>query len=514
MAAIRQSLVQCPDQDDAVGAGVVDRQENVVQSEEKGLANMPRKTVYDAVVVGSGPNGLAAAITLARAGRSVLVLEAKSTVGGGMRSAALTLPGFVHDVCSSIHPLGLASPFFKSLALSSFGVEWIHSPVAVAHPLDDGTAVLLERSLDAIADSLEADRSRYLRHFRPLVAGWDDLVADVLGPFRIPQHPFLFARFGMQAGRSIHHFIANGFRTPRARAFLTGLSAHSIMPTRNPGGAAYGLLLGAAGHAVGWPVARGGSHRIAEAMEQCFVASGGEVQTETPVRSLDELPRSRSVLLDVTPHQLVKIAGSRLPTRYRRSLSDFRYGPGVFKLDWALDGPIPWKAAGCGSAATVHLGGTSEEIAAAEDGIWQGQHAEKPFVILGQQSLFDRSLVPAGKQSAWAYCHVPNGSTVDMTDRIEAQVERFAPGFRRLIIGRHTMNTHDMETYNPNYIGGDIAGGRQQPFAILFRPLGRWQPYTTPARGLYLCSASMPPGAGVHGMCGYYAARRVIRDGL
>jgi phytoene dehydrogenase-like protein len=493
---------------------VVDRQEDVAPPAGKDVVSMPRKAVYDVVVVGSGPNGLAAAITLARAGRSVLVLEAKSTVGGGMRSAALTLPGFLHDVCSSIHPLGLASPFFKTLDLAAFGVEWIHSPVAVAHPLDDGTAVLLERSIDATADSLEADRDSYIGHFRPLVAGWDDLVADVLGPFRIPQHPFLFARFGLQAGRSIHHFIASGFRTPRARAFLAGLSAHSIMPSRSPGGAAYGLLLGAAGHAVGWPVARGGSRRIAGAMEQCLVAAGGEVQTDTAIRSLDELPRSRTMLLDVTPHQMADIAGSRLPARYRRSLSAFRYGPGVFKVDWALDGPIPWKAAGCDNAATVHLGGTSEEIAAAEDGIWRGEHAERPFVILGQQSLFDRSLVPAGKQSAWAYCHVPNGSTIDMTDRIEKQVERFAPGFQRLIIGRHTLNTRDMETYNPNYVGGDIAGGRQHPFNILFRPLGRWRPYTTPTRGLYLCSASMPPGAGVHGMCGYYAARRVIRDGL
>ncbi len=475
---------------------------------------MPRKAVYDVVVVGSGPNGLAAAITLARAGRSVLVLEAKSDTGGGMRSAALTLPGFLHDVCSSIHPLGFASPFFRSLNLPALGVEWIHAPAAVAHPLDDGTAVLLERSLDATAANLASDRGSYLRHFRPLVTGWDDLVNDVLGPFRFPQHPFLFARFGLQAIRSIRHFIDASYRTPRARAFLAGISAHSIMPTRSPGGAAYALLLGAAGHAVGWPVAKGGSLSIARALERCLVEAGGEVQTATAVRSLDELPRSHSVLLDVTPRQFAEIAGSRLPARYQRSLSNYPYGPGVYKVDWALDGPIPWKAAGCARAATVHLGGTCEEVAAAEDGIWRGEHAEKPFVILGQQSLFDPTLAPPGKQSAWAYCHVPNGSTLDMTDRIEAQVERFAPGFRSMVLGRHTMNTRDMEIYNSNYVGGDIAGGRQQPFRILFRPLGRWQPYSTPVRGLYLCSASMPPGAGVHGMCGYYAARRVIRDGL
>jgi phytoene dehydrogenase-like protein len=493
---------------------VVDRQEDVAPSDGQGIVQVPGKVSCDAVVVGSGPNGLAAAITLARAGRSVLVLEAKSTVGGGMRSAALTLPGFLHDVCSSIHPLGLASPFFKTLDLPSLGVEWVHSPAAVAHPLDDGTAVLLERSITATADSLGRDGLSYLKNVGPLVAGWDDLVDDVLGPFRFPHHPWLYGRFGLVAGRSIHHFITAGFRTVRARAFLAGLSAHSIMPSASPGGAAYGPLLAAAGHAVGWPVAGGGSHRLAEALKQCLVDSGGEFQTDTPVRSLDELPQARAVLLDVTPHQLGAIAGSRLPPRYRQYLIDYRYGPGVYKIDWALDAPIPWTASGCSRAATVHLGGTFEEIAEAEDGVWLGKHPDRPFVILGQQSLFDPGLAPAGKQSAWAYCHVPNGSTIDMSARIEAQVERFAPGFRRLILARHVMNTHDMETYNPNYVGGDIAGGRQQPFRMLFRPVGRWQPYTTPLPGVYLCSSSMPPGPGVHGMCGYYAARRVIRDGL
>jgi len=493
---------------------VVDRQEDVAPSDGKGIVNVPLKVFYDAVVVGSGPNGLAAAITLARAGRSVLVLEAKSTVGGGMRSAAFTLPGFLHDVCSSIHPLGLASPFFKSLDLPSLGVDWVHSPAATAHPLDDGTAVLLERSMETTADSLGPDGRNYLKNIGPLVAGWDDLVEDVLGPFRFPHHPWLYGRFGVVAGRSIHRFITANFRTVQARAFLAGLSAHSIMPTGSPGGAAYGLLLAAAGHAVGWPVVSGGSRRIAEALKKCLVDSGGEVQTDTIVHSLDELPRSRSVLLDVTPHQLAEIAGRQFPARYRQYLVNYRYGPGVYKLDWAMDGPIPWKTSSCSRAATVHLGGTFEEIAEAEDAVWRGEHPDRPFVILGQQSLFDRSLAPTGKQSAWAYCHVPNGSGVDVSSRIEAQVERFAPGFRSRILARHVMTTHDMEAYNPNYVGGDIAGGRQEPFRILFRPLGHWRPYATPARGVYVCSASMPPGAGVHGMCGHYAARRVIRDGL
>ncbi len=475
---------------------------------------MPRNAVYDAVIVGSGPNGLAAAITLARAGRSVLVMEAKSSIGGGMRSAALTLPGFLHDVCSSIHPLALASPFFKSLDLPSLGVEWIHSPAAVAHPLDGGTAVLLERSLETTAESLGPDRRNYLKRIGLLVAGWNDLVDNVLGPLRLPHNPLLYARFGAQAGRSINHFISTNFGTQGARALFAGLSAHSIMPTGSPGGAAYGLLLAAAGHAVGWPVASGGSHRIAEALSKCLVDLGGEVQTDTVIRSLADLPRSRLVLLDVTPHQLAQIAGRRLPAGYRRYLADYRYGLGVYKIDWALDRPIPWRASACGRAATVHLGGTFEEIAEAESAVWRGEHPEKPFVILGQQSLFDRSLAPAGKHSAWAYCHVPNGSEVDMSAHIEGQVERFAPGFRSLVLARHVMDTHVMEAYNANYVGGDIAGGRQQPFGMLLRPLGRWRPYTTPALGVYVCSASTPPGPGVHGMCGYYAARRAIRDGF
>lgn len=467
---------------------------------------------YDAVVVGSGPNGFAGAITLARSGCSVLMIEAKDIVGGGSRSSELTLPGFVHDICSAIHPLGIASPFFRSLDLASRGLEWIHPPAALAHPLDDGTAVLLERSIDTTAEMLGSDAGSYLKLMKPIASNWDKLIEEVLSPLHFPRHPLALGTFGLKARQSIDHLVRSQFKATRARALLAGIAAHSIMPMDRAGSAAFGLILGAAGHVVGWPMVKGGSQSIAEALKRYLIALGGEIRTGVKVDSLDELPKARVVLLDVTPRQLASIAGDRLPQDYRRRLLEYRYGPGVFKMDWALGGPIPWTAAACLKAATVHVGGTFEEIADAENAIWNGKHPDNPLVILAQQSLFDPTRAPDSKQTAWAYCHVPNGSTVDMSKRIEAQIERFAPGFRQRILARSIMNTEAIEAYNPNYVGGDIAGGVQSLFQMMLRPLGKWRAYGTPVKGIYLCSSSMPPGAGVHGMCGYYAARRALRE--
>ncbi|MDD5094800.1 MAG: NAD(P)/FAD-dependent oxidoreductase [Dehalococcoidia bacterium] len=473
---------------------------------------MPNRLEYDAVVVGSGPNGLAAAITLARSGRSVLVVEAKDKIGGGMRSSELTLPGFVHDVCSAVHPMGVASPFFRSLDLASHGLEWVHSPASLAHPLDDGAAVLLEHSVDATAQTLGTDAKRYSRLMKPLAENWDKLLDDALGPLHFPRHPLVLNRFGSLAGESVDYFVQSRFKSERARVLFAGVAAHSILPTDRGWGAAFGLMLCAAGHSTGWPIAKGGSQSIGDALVRCLVALGGEVSTGIEVRSLRDLPKSKAILLDVTPRQLAAIAGDQLPPSYRERLVEHSHGPGVFKMDWALSGPIPWKDSQCLKAATVHVGGAFKEIATAENAVWKGEHPEKPLVILAQPSLFDPTRVPDGKQSAWAYCHVPNGSTFDMSPRIEAQIEHFAPGFRDLILAKKVMNTSDMQDYNPNYIGGDIAGGVQNPFRLRVRPLGQWKPYATPLKGVYLCSSSMPPGAGVHGMCGYHAAKTVLRE--
>ena len=467
---------------------------------------------YDAVVVGSGPNGFAAAITLARSGHSVLLIEARDTVGGGLQSSALTLPGFTHDICSVIHPLGIASPFFRSLDFTKYGLEWVQPPVALAHPLDDGTAVLLRRSMDDTAQTLGPDAIPYRRLIRPIIENWDNLLNEVFRPLHFPKHPFIFSRFGLLASQSTDHFVRSHFNTVQARALFAGISSHSIMPTYRAGSAAFGLLLGSSGHAAGWPVAKGGSQSIADALKRYFISLGGKVVTGVEVHSFDELPKAKTILMDVTPKQVQTIVGDSIPKSYQQQLNNHQYGPGVFKMDWALRSPIPWKASDCLQAATIHLGGTFEEIAEAEDSVWLGRHPEKPLVILAQPSLFDVTRAPEGKQTAWAYCHVPNGSTVDMSDKIESQIERFAPGFRDCILGRSVMNTVAMEAHNSNYVGGDIAGGLQNPIRLFLKPLGSWRPYATPLRGVYLCSASMPPGAGVHGMCGYHAARRALRE--
>jgi phytoene dehydrogenase-like protein len=466
---------------------------------------------YDAVVVGAGPNGLAAAIALAQAGKSVLVVEAKETIGGGCRSAELTLPGFLHDTCSAIHPLGLGSPFFRKLPLGEHGLEWIQPPAPVAHPLDDGTAVMMERSLEETARGLGADGAAYRRLMGPIVTGWDALLPDLLAPLHLPRHPVALTRFGLAALRSARGLAEARFRGERARALFAGLAGHSILPLERAATAAIGLVLGAAAHAVGWPLPRGGSRRIADALAAHLLSLGGEVRTGHVVESLDALPPARAILCDITPRQLLTLAGDRLRGRYRRRLEGYRYGPAAFKLDFALSGPIPWKSADCARAGTVHLGGTLAEIAASEAEVGRGRHPERPYVLLAQQSLFDPSRAPAGKHTAWAYCHVPNGSAMDMTERIEAQIERFAPGFRDLVLARSVLPPARLQELNPNYIGGDINGGAQDLRQMFTRPAPRIVPYSTPARGLYICSSSTPPGGGVHGMCGYHAARAALR---
>jgi phytoene dehydrogenase-like protein len=469
------------------------------------------KTDYDAVVVGSGPNGLAAAITLQQAGLAVLLLEGKDTIGGGLRSQELTLPGFVHDVCSAIHPLAAGSPFFQTLPLADHGLEFIYPEVAAAHPFDDGRAAVLTRSLAGTARGLGKDEAAYLKLIAPLVKSWPQLAPDVLGPLRIPRHPLALAGFGLKALTSAT-FLAQRFQTREARGLWAGMAAHSIQPLSNITTSAIGLVLMAVGHIQGWPLPRGGSQQIANALASYFTSIGGKVETKSPVKSLSQLPPAKAVLLDVTPKQMLEIAGAEFSPLYRKQLQRYRYGMGVFKIDWALDGPVPFTAPECRQAGTVHLGNSLEEIAASEKQAASGQHPEKPFVLLAQQSVFDASRAPAGRHTAWAYCHVPNGSQADMTAAIEKQVDRFAPGFRDRILGRHVMNTTQMQAYNPNYIGGDINGGIIDIGQLYTRPALRLSPYRTSAAGIYVCSSSTPPGGGVHGMCGYHAARRALKD--
>ena len=464
-----------------------------------------------AVVVGAGPNGLAAATALAQAGRRVVVLEGEDTVGGGCRSAELTLPGFVHDTCSTVQSLALASPFLSRLPLAKHGLELAHPEAPLAHPLDDGTAVMLERSVDETARGLGADADAYRRLFAPLVRHAEGLLGDILAPPRPPRHPLVLSRFGLSAIRSANGLARARFEGERARALLAGCSAHSMLSLRAPASAAFGLVLALSAHWVGWPVARGGSQRLADALASYLRSLGGEIETGRRVESLDDLREAENVLLDVTPRQLLGLAGHRLPPIYRRRLARYRYGPGVFKLDWALDGPIPWTVPEVARAGTVHLGGTLEELAAAEEAAFRGRHHERPFVLLVQASRFDRTRAPEGHHTAWAYCHVPHGSTRDMTRAIEAQAERFAPGFGDRIIGRSAMNSAEVERRNPNCVGGDINGGAQDLRQLFTRPVARAVPYSTPLPGVFLCSSSTPPGGGVHGMCGFHAARAALR---
>ena len=469
-----------------------------------------------AVVIGSGPNGLAAAITLAQAGLQVEVHEAAEELGGGLRSAELTLPGFVHDVCSSIHPLGLASPFFRTLELD---VDWVQPDLPAAHPLDDGSAVLLERSLAATAAGLGGDGPAYERLARPLVDSWGQIERVVLGP--LPFSPRALLRLGDQLGarglaaalRAVlgpaRSLAEDHFADERTRGWFAGHAAHSMLPLERRPSAGFGLALTVLGHVVGWPFPRGGSQRLAEALAAKLRRLGGEIRTSSLV---DSLPAADVVLADVVPRELVRLAGGRLPERYARRLRSYRYGPGAFKLDWALAGPIPWRAPECRRAGTVHLGGSLEEISASEWGAWRGRSVEQPFVLLAQTSLFDRTRAPAGQHTAWAYCHVPHGSAEDMTERIEAQVERFAPGFREVVLDRHAMGPANLEAHNRNLVGGDLNAGAMDLGQLLFRPVRKLVPYRTPLEGVYLCSAATPPGGGVHGMCGYAAARIALKD--
>jgi phytoene dehydrogenase-like protein len=472
---------------------------------------LPEQT-NDAVVVGSGPNGLAAAIVMAEAGRRVTVIEGAEGVGGGCRSEELTLPSFVHDTCSTVHSLALASPFLSRLPLAEHGLELAHPDAPLAHPFDDGSAVVLERSVEETAKGLGPDAQSYRRLFEPLVGNAEALLYDILAPLRPPRHPLVLARFGMSAARSARGMVRSSFQGERARALVAGCCAHSMLSLRSPASAAFGIVLALSAHRVGWPVARGGSQRVADALASHLRSLGGQIQTGRWVESLDELAGARATLLDVTPRQLLRIAGGGLSGRYARRLARYRYGPGIFKLDWALDGPIPWRAEEVSRAGTVHLAGSLDEIVASEEAASKGKHHDRPFVLLVQPSLFDPTRAPAGRHTAWAYCHVPNGSTRDMTEAIEAQVERFAPGFKDLIAARSAMGPAEVERRNPNYVGGDINGGVQDMRQLFTRPVARLVPYSTPVAGLYICSSATPPGGGVHGMCGYFAAQAALRQ--
>jgi phytoene dehydrogenase-like protein len=463
----------------------------------------------DAVVIGSGPNGLAAAITIARAGRSVRVYEARDTPGGGLRSAMLTDPGCIHDVCATVLGMAEVSPFFRSVPLAELGFRLAHPEIPLAHPFDDGSAVVLDRAISRTEASLDAaDRAAYRRVFAPLVNRADVLMPALLS---LPGlgHPVMMARFAWRGVRSANGVARGMFRGARARALFAGLAAHSLVPLEFAGTAGYAIALGVAAHAVGWPVAEGGSQRLADALVSYLQSLGGEVVTGKPIRSLADLPASQAVLADVTPRQLLALAGDAAARAPR--LARYRYGPGVFKLDWALSAPVPWRAADCRRAGTIHLGGTLDEIAASERESWAGRTSDRPFVIVVQPSVFDPQRAPAGRHTLWAYCHVPHGSSTDMTTAIEAQIERFAPGFREVVTARHAMGPAELERGNANLVGGDIAGGAADLRQVLARPVLSVNPYATPFPGVFLCSSSTPPGIGVHGMCGVRAARAALR---
>ena len=470
-------------------------------------------TEYDAVVVGSGPNGLAAAITLARAGCSVVVCEANATIGGGARSAELTLPGFMHDVCSAVHPLAAGSPLFKTLPLERFGLEWIEPEIPLAHPLDNGSAASLCKDIDATAEQLRDDSGAYRWLMKPLARNWENLSIEFLQPMlHWPKHPITLAHFGILALCPATLLAKFLFRHEPARALFAGIAAHSFLPLEAPASSAFALVLGLAGHAVSWPIPRGGSQQISNALAGYLRELGGNIEVNRPIENLNQLPRSRAVLLDISVWEFLRIAGQQLPSRYRRQLESFQHGPGIFKIDYALSGPVPWKTEACHRAGTIHVAGGIDEIAATERNVAHGKIPERPFVLVAQQSLFDETRAPRGRHTLWAYCHVPLNCGTDMSNQIESQIERFAPGFRDCVLARHTIAAADLARSNPNLAGGDINGGAANLMQLIARPILSPTPYRTPLTGVYLCSASTPPGGGVHGMCGYHAARAALQE--
>jgi phytoene dehydrogenase-like protein len=463
-------------------------------------------------VVGSGPNGLAAAIVLQRAGLSVLLMEAKDTIGGGMRTEELTLPGFMHDICSAVHPMAASSPFFSQLPLHDHGLDFIYPPTAAAHPFDDGDAAVLKQGIGETASSLGVDAVAYQKLMKGLIKDWPSIYKDILNASLVPAHPLPYARFGCKALLPATLLSRKYFKTQLGRGLFAGMAAHSMLPLSYLATSAIGLVLMVNAHLYGWPIPRGGARSIAKALGAYFISLGGKIELNTRIRSLAQVPGCRALLLDIGPRQLLEIAGQRLSAFYQWQLKRYRYGMGVFKIDWALDGTVPFTSPACGQAGTIHLGNSFGEIAGSESDAHKGVLSERPFVLMAQPSLFDPGRAPAGKHTVWAYCHTPPGSVTDRTEAIERQVERFAPGFRERIIARHTMNCAEMEAYNPNYAGGDINGGAQDLGQIFTRPALRFSPYRTSAKGIYLCSASTPPGGGVHGMCGYHAAWRALKD--
>jgi phytoene dehydrogenase-like protein len=473
---------------------------------------MFKKSRYDAVIVGSGPNGLSAGIALAQQGCSVLIVEAADVPGGGVRSDELTLPGFINDPCASLFPLTRTSPFLSNLPLEKYGLEWIHSPGVLAHPFDDGTALVVDRSLDCTVDRLEIDGAAYRRLIQFLLDDWGRFAHDLLGPFPFPpQTPITYMRFSLNALRSAAGLSKSLFSGQKARALFAGMAGHSILPLEKLTSGAFGIVISATAHSVGWPFPKKGAGALSQALVDHFRFLDGELVTGCLIEHMDQLPEFRVALFDVSPRSFLDIMGDRLPALYRRTLSRFRYGPGVCKVDYALDGPVPWIAEDSFQAATLHLGGTMEEIALSEKLVAEGKHPEKPYVLVAQTSLFDPTRAPHGKHTLWAYCHVPQSSSVDMTPRIEAQIERFAPGFTRLILARSVRTAVDMERYNPNYVGGDINTGIQDLFQLFTRPAPRVNPYSTPIKNVFLCSSATPPGGGVHGMSGYHAAQAALR---
>ena len=465
---------------------------------------------FDAAVVGSGPNGLCAAITLAEAGLRVVVIESADTIGGGARTAELTLPGFHHDVCSAIHPMAISSPYMQTLDLEAHGLEWIQPTAPLAHPLDDRPAAMLERSVDDTAATLGIDGEAWARWMRPWTDRWSGLCEDALGPLGIPKHPLWMASFGTEAFRAADMLARGKFDDAPARALFAGLAGHSILPLDMMPSAAIGVMLGIAAHAVGWPLPKGGSGALSQALASRFTSLGGTLQTGRRITQIDHVPTRGPILFEVAPARLADIAGDALPMTFRKKLQQFHHGPGVFKMDFALSEPIPWADAAVSRAGTVHLGGTLDEIVASERACWEGHHSDNPFVLVAQQSRFDPTRAPDGQHTGWAYCHVPSGSTIDMTSAIETQIERFAPGFRDTILAKHAMHALDFETYNANYIGGDVNGGAPTISQLFTRPTAKT--YRTPNPRIYLCSASTPPGGGIHGMCGHHAAKAALKD--